>query len=331
MRVDHNYLKMYHASTDFAQSNGRSNDYGLNMLSANQTYVTILFADIAGSTRLYEQLGDMHALELVNACVDMIHDVANRFHGSVVKTIGDEVMCCFHEPDQAGSAAMSMHETITTDPKMSNYSIRLRIGLHHGSVIMDEGDLYGDAVNVAARMVGQAKASQIITTKHTLDMMGATCQKRARLVDQTRVKGKQALMEIFEIAWGQPEELTMISTYAASRFKSDGRPDTLMVLQFKNQKIIINQKMPVVTIGRDTTNHLVVEDPRVSRLHARIELRRDKFVLVDQSTNGTYILPGDGEIVLMRRDEIVLPNKGTISVGQQILPNSPMMIRFQII
>ena len=214
---------------------------------------------------------------------------------------------------------------------MAAYSIRLRIGMHYGPAIKEEGDLYGDAVNIAARMVAQAKAGQIITTKQTLSEMGSQYKAKTRLVDQTRVKGKLALMEIYEIAWGHPEELTMISTYMAGHLGAETNPDTLMVLQHKNQNITINQKRPVITIGRDTSNHLIVDDPRVSRLHARIELRRDKFVLVDQSTNGTYIRPGDGEIVLMRRDEIVLPKKGTISLGQQISPESAMVIRFQMI
>lgn len=301
------------------------------MPETNQTLVTILFADIAGSTRLYEQLGDLRALELVNACIERIHKVAESCRGNVVKTIGDEVMCRFEVPDDAGSAAMAMHEVINSDPDMATYRIRLRIGLHHGPAIMEGGDLYGDAVNVAARMVGQAKAGQIITTKQTVAAMGEACKSKARLVDQTRIKGKLALLEIFELAWGHPEELTMISTHIKGRSAGEDNPETIMVLQYRNQSITINENRPVITIGRDVSNHLVVEDPRVSRLHARIELRRDKFVLVDQSTNGTYILPGDGEIVLMRRDEIVLPSKGTISLGQQILPESPMVIRFQTI
>ena len=301
------------------------------MSKSTQTSITILFADIAGSTRLYEQLGDIRALELVNNCIQSIHTVAENFHGSVVKTIGDEVMCSFEDADQAGLAAINMHETVANDPEMATYSIRLRIGLHHGIAIREECDFYGDAVNVAARMVGQAKAGQIITTRHTLDLMTSAYRAKARLVDQTRVKGKLALLEIYEIAWGHPEELTMISTYMSGHMGGDGQSETLLVLQHKNQKITVNQKTPVITIGRDATNHLIVDDPRVSRLHARIELRRDKFVLVDQSTNGTYIMPGEGEIVLMRRDEIVLPNKGTISLGQQILPDAPMVIRFQVI
>ncbi len=301
------------------------------MAKSTHTCVTILFADIAGSTRLYEQLGDVRALELVNYCNQKIHAIAENCQGTVVKTIGDEVMCCFDEADQAGTAAMRIHDTLVRDQKMSTYRIRLRIGMHYGTAIREEGDYYGDAVNIAARMVGQAKAGQIITTKETLDQMGSYYKSKARLVDQTRVKGKLALMEIYEIAWGHPEELTMISTYMAGQLVGENHAEMVMILQYQKQNITINQKRPVITIGRDGTNHLIVDDPRVSRLHARIELRRDKFVLVDQSTNGTYILPGNGEIVLMRRDEIVLPKKGSISLGHQITPDSPMVIKFQVI
>ena len=290
---------------------------------------TILFADIAGSTRLYDQLGDEMALALVAGCIDRIHAVTEAFEGSIVKTIGDEVMCMFNQPDKAVAAAVKMHDTICSDSEMSAHKIQLRIGFHHGPVLVEVGDLYGDAVNMAARMVGQAKAGQIITTHATIALMSIEIRQNARLLDQTRVKGKQELLEIYEIPWGQPEELTMISTYMSGRMKSENGLDTYMILHYKGEQIRVNQKRPVITIGRDSNNHLVISDPRVSRIHARIELRRNKFVLVDQSTNGTYILPGNGEIVMMRRDEIVLPRKGIISLGQQVVTDSPMAISFQ--
>lgn len=300
------------------------------MTGSQPLTLTIVFADIAGSTRLYEKLGDAKALALVNACNDKIQAIIEANQGSVIKKIGDEVMCRFSVPDKAVDAAVAMHEQMASDPSLASHSIQLRIGLHHGPAIEEIGDLYGDAVNVAARMVGQAKAGQIITTGATVEKMAGQRRQTARLVDQTRVKGKSDILEIYEIAWGQPEELTLISTHMSDYMGSPCGKDAFMLLHFKERKLRISQKAPVLTIGREKTNHLVIEDPRVSRLHARIELRRDKFVLIDQSTNGTYILPGDGEVVLMRRDEFVLPQNGVISLGQQPDEQTTTAIIFEI-
>jgi adenylate cyclase len=215
---------------------------GFSMVDQKSFFVTILFADIAGSTRLYEQLGDSKALALVNNCIEKINIVTETNKGRVIKTIGDEVMCRFDDPNQAVSAAIAMHEIISSNVELACHSIRLRIGMHHGPVIIETGDLYGDAVNTAARMVGQAKAGQIITNKNTLDQMQHEHHKTARLIDQTRVKGKEALMQIYEISWGQPEEQTMITTYMAGHLGSESDSETFMILQFKDKKITINQK-----------------------------------------------------------------------------------------
>lgn len=290
---------------------------------------TILFADIANSTRLYEQLGDARALALVTACLALVETATLANHGRVIKTIGDEMMCRFDAPEQAMAAAVGMQEITSCDATMVAHHIRLRIGFHHGPVIREEGDVYGDAVNVAARMVQQAKAGQIITNRTTLDNMGPKRHQTVRLVDETRIKGKQALLTIYEIAWGHPEEMTMISSAMARRVDGQDIPEMRLRLRSQDQEIVVDAQTPVITIGRDPSNHLMVNDPRVSRLHARIELRREKFVLVDQSTNGTYILPGDRETVLMRRDEIVLPPSGTISLGHPDFLGTAMAIHFQ--
>ncbi|MCP4748514.1 MAG: adenylate/guanylate cyclase domain-containing protein [Desulfobacteraceae bacterium] len=292
---------------------------------------TILFADITGSTRLYDQLGDRKALELVNTCIGKIHTITEKYKGQIIKTIGDEVMCRFEHPDQAALSAIEMNEKIIEDYLMSQYSMRLRTGFHHGPALKKVGDLYGDAVNVAARMASQAKSGQIITTRSTLERMSSSNRNKARLVDQTRVKGKKKVFEIFEITWGQPEEVTMMSSFMSGHLELQNQLESQMVIQFQNRKITVNQSQPIVTIGRDINNHLVIKEPLVSRIHSRIELRRGKFLLVDQSTNGTYILPEADETVLMRRDEIILPPKGVISLGKKVSLNSPLAIKFQII
>lgn len=299
------------------------------MAAPEQRLQTILFADIAGSTRLYDQLGDEQALALITRCLNLLIARTQVQKGTPIKTVGDEIMSIFELPDQAVSAAVHMHEDVSVDAELSIHHMQLRIGLHHGPVIAESGDIYGDAVNIAARMVGQAKAGQIITTGLTLAMLDKNCQGTARLVDQARIKGKPLPVDIYELSWGHPEELTMITTLSGKGMVLGSGTDVALSLHFQGQCLTLCQRHPLINMGRDATNGIVINDPRVSRLHARIELRKDRFVLVDQSTNGTYLTSADGQEALVRRDEIPLPAQGMIGLGEKVTSDSPIAIRFE--
>ncbi len=294
-------------------------------LTKNQT---ILFSDIAGSTRLYEQLGNLQARKLITASIKLMTDVVKSARGRVIKTIGDAVMCRFDTPDSAARAAICMQETICSDAELSPHHIQLRIGLHSGSVIEESNDLFGDAVNVAARIVNQAKAGQIITTRPSLNKMSTNLTASARLIDQTRIKGKHALIEIYELSWGQPEELTMVGTLTADLSSEALAENIFLILDIEDKHICVNHEQPLVTLGRDPSNRIVINNPKVSRLHARIEMRRTKFILVDQSTNGTFILPQGGQLVHLRRDEIPLEGEGLINLGREATSDASMAIRY---
>jgi adenylate cyclase len=296
------------------------------MAEAGRKTQTILFADIAGSTRLYESLGDAQARTLVSHCLDKLITLTRGKQGRLIKTIGDEVMCTFDLPDIAVACAFLMQETVTADPILSEHHMQLRIGLHHGPVLEEKRDLFGDAVNMAARMVEHAKAGQIITSDATVNMLSKKHQSSARMIEHVRVKGKFRPIQIFELLWGHPEELTMITTINCHK---QGSSEILMNLRFAGSCLAVDHGHPVVTIGRDTANDIVFNDPRVSRLHARIELRKDKFVLIDQSTNGTYVLKPDGEAALLRRDEIQLSEQGTLCIGEKNADDSALVIRFE--
>ncbi|MBI5895903.1 MAG: adenylate/guanylate cyclase domain-containing protein, partial [Desulfobacterales bacterium] len=203
------------------------------MAPPEQRLQTILFADVAGSTRLYDQLGDQHALTLITHCLELLIARTHAYNGTLVKTIGEEIMSIFELPDQAVSAAVGMHEDVSADAQLSPLHMQVRIGLHHGPVISESGDVYGDAVNIAARMVAQAKGGQIITTGFTLGMLSTDCQSTARLVDQARVKGKPIPIDIYELAWGQPGELTMITTLSGAMAGSQNGAEATLTLDFQ--------------------------------------------------------------------------------------------------
>lgn len=293
--------------------------------SDTEQEMAVLFADISGSTRLYELLGDTRAFAAINGCLDLLRRVTVVHGGHVVKTIGDEIMAVLPSADAAAQAACEMQSEVAAQPPVENTRIAIRIGLHFGSVIETDGDVFGDTVNIAARMAKIAQNGQIITSDATVSILHPVIQASTRLIDALTVKGKVDDIHVFEIIWHESDEMTMIAGRTQTP-SSSHEPAVLLTCQ--GQKFLINTERPSITIGRDELADIVTQDPRASRMHARIERRRDKFVFVDQSSNGSYLtIRGEKEIPL-RREEFVLHGNGSISLGHSYAKDPGEAIEF---
>jgi adenylate cyclase len=271
--------------------------------------MAVLFGDVSGSTRLYESLGDAEALATIGRCVALMSTVCVGHGGRVVKTIGDEVMAVFPSADTAAQAAVEMQARISEHPPVGGSRLAIRVGFHVGPAIETDGDVFGDSVNVAARMAALAKREQIILSATTADALAPWLRARVREVDTLTVKGKAQDIGIFELIWQDSEEdLTAVAT----RWKP---PPARIVLRHGAKELVLDEAATTITLGRDSGNDIVIADRKASRLHARIERRRDKFVIIDQSSNGTYVtVDGEPEIML-RREELMLRGRGHVTFG----------------
>jgi len=274
--------------------------------------ICVLFADVSGSTKLYETLGDAAALAAVERCIEAMKRATLLNKGRVVKTIGDEVMAVFDSAALGFQAASEMQLRIDgLPPPAQNVKLAIRAGFHFGPAIVENNDVFGDTVNTAARMAGLAKAGQIITTADTVstlpEMLCTSCREIAAL----NVKGKADSIRVCEVIWQESEELTMMAT----RMVSAAPVKIRLVLHHGNDKFVLDDDHPNAALGRDPGSTIVIADPRASRSHAKIEYRRDKFVLVDMSSNGTYITyAGESELAL-KREEVILRGSGRIVFG----------------
>src|SRR2546428_10153279 len=151
---------------------------------------TVLFADVSGSTRLYETEGDAAALDAIGRCIERLSQAAESVGGRVLKTIGDEVMVLFPTPDAAASAASEMHAAVDTLPPVNGNKLGVRIGFHSGPVIQRDNDVFGDTVNLAARLVEQAVKGQIIISLETAEVLSPAFRVFTRPVDPMQVKGQ---------------------------------------------------------------------------------------------------------------------------------------------
>ena len=259
----------------------------------------------------------------------VLSEVTVRHHGSVIKTIGDEVMCTFPSADDAVEAGKEMHQALgnmTIEEKPGYDPPNIYVGIHLGPVIREENDVFGDAVNVAARMVALAKQRQIITTEQTVEALSPEQRGCVQCIDKTIVKGKSGELNIYEVIWEQHDVTVMLDDEPLDAQALKCR----LELQFQDQIIEVDEIHPSATLGRQSHNDLVVNDNRVSRSHARIEYRRGKFVLIDQSTNGTHLVLQGKKGVIVKRDEAQLLGKGIIGLGREVTPDSPAAISFAI-
>jgi len=290
--------------------------------------LAILFADIARSTHIYETLGNTAAKKLVDSCVSLLSKITQKFQGTVIKTIGDEIMCTFPTANDAVEAAVEMHQALEDIPfpeKPDYGSPNIYVGIQFGPVIMEGGDVFGDAVNVAARMVALAKQRQIITTEETVELLSAERQASARYIDKTTIKGKSGEVRIYEVVWEEHDVTVMLTnTPGILTIK------TTLELTYHDQVILLDENRPSATLGRQMHNDVVVNDYRVSRSHARIEYKRGKFSIIDRSSNGTFISIQGKDSIRLKREEKQLLGSGVIGLGRDVTPKSPQAIHFAI-
>jgi len=278
-------------------------------MSPSPANCAVLFVDISGSTRLYETLGDHEALARVGRAMAMLSQVCADCGGRVIKTAGDGAMCMFETADAALRASRLMQEKTAEQLEPGAQGLAIHIGCHYGPVLENAGDLFGDTVNLAARVAGLAKVGQIITTADTVEKLPPALAERARQLSRVPVKGKQQAVAIFEFLWQDSEDLTALGT------RTEHSRLARLVLKCEGREWLF-EGPGEFSIGRDGGCDIVVGDRKASRQHARIERRRDKFVLADHSSNGTWVrVTGEAEEVVLRREELMLRASGVIGLG----------------
>ena len=280
------------------------------MEASRQT--TVLFADVTGSTKLYEAAGDALAAEAIGRCLEKLRLSAEATGGRVVKTMGDSVMALFSSPDAAASAAARMQVAIEALPQVGDIKLGLRIGFHAGPVIQRDDDIYGDTVNVAYRLHEQAKRGQVLTSDDTASLLPQLLRNSTRLLYSVPVKGKAEDVALCELVWRQSPDITDLATTLSVLRIPLGR----LRLKYLGRDIARRRGSDSLLIGRDAGCDLVVADTKASRQHCTIERRQDRFLIRDHSTNGTFVTVLDEMEIVLQREEFPLRKHGWIAFGQ---------------
>jgi len=285
---------------------------GREILDTRET--TVLFASAIGGADLYAKAGDVAAADALGKCMTTLEEATRKSGARVVKRTPDKLMALASTPDTAAEASAAMHHAMVRCPPVAGVRLALGVAFQFGPVIQKDADVFGDTVNLAARLVELAGRGQIITTTETARGLGGLYRPWVRTLYATDVKGRSEKVELVELVWqADPDETATTLTVPTKKLAP-----TVSVLKliYRGTKVVRRRARDSVTLGRDESCGLIVHEEQASRLHCTIERKHDKFVLVDHSTNGTYVsIEGSAEI-LVQREEFPLTTRGFIALGQ---------------
>jgi class 3 adenylate cyclase len=277
----------------------------------------VVFADLVGSTGIFERLGDETAGRFVTQLTTALAKIFEQHNGRVVKLLGDGLFVVFPEEAQALTVCVAIQERLHQKPVRpggTGRPVQMQIGIESGEVVEIQGDCYGDAVNSAARLADLAGADQMLTTQRVRDALPPAQRQLLRSLGPMYLRGKAEVTEVFRVDW-QPEREAEATVMGASMFGPASEAAHLEV-RIAGQSRRLQPRGESVTLGRAATADLPVNDTRVSRLHATIEWRGGHFVLSDASSFGTWVYFGaQSEPVVLRRTECYLVGQGQIALG----------------
>jgi class 3 adenylate cyclase len=287
----------------------------------------VAFVDVCGSTALYRVLGDESAHRLVERCLSAMRATVAEFGGRVVKSIGDALLCVFDDADGAIGAASEMQARLGAQRGADPSVPMIRIGVGYGPVLEADGDVFGDTVNLAARMAELASAGQVLTTQPVVAALPPALRASCRSLHAHEIRGVDARVPLYDVVWNTEASLTVVVA----------PPDAAAVvvtheltLCYKDRALRVDATRGAVQIGRDRGCDLVVDSPMASRRHARVFLHEGSFVLLDQSANGTYLQLAAASELHLRREQTRMSGQGVIGLGVSPAQNAAEAIRFSV-
>jgi adenylate cyclase len=288
----------------------------------------VLFVDVTDSTKIYESLGDTVALALINGLFARLGRIIAKYSGTVVKTLGDGMVCVFEGPDNALRTACEMQTSVHSGAQGADNRLQIKVGFTHGPVILSKGDVFGDTMNVCARLVTLANPEQILTSGQTVEALSPGLRSRCRALFATRMKGKAEEVPVCDVMWRYDPAVTETNLTGADLAQAS---QMALKLIYRGNIFMVNRTRPVLQMGRDDNNDIVIVSLFASRIHARVQARDGHFVLTDLSTNGTFLMVDEhSSEVHLRREEAMLGGRGWIGLGKNATTHGDHSVRFTL-
>lgn len=298
----------------------------------------VVFADLRGSTALFENLGNAEATSVVTHTIGLMRQSIEACAGRVVKTLGDGLMAVFEYPSDALSAAVAMHDALGQLVEQGRQrgaspglrSLRLQVAMSFGEVVDMAGDCFGDAVNVAARLLDHAGDNETLVTAEFHAELGPAERGRFRSLDGIKVRGRVEPVHVYVLDAPVRDTDGAATQFGDASFAAP-LPDGIRLTWLDNERVFDIEQLPIV-LGRSTEAAFCITDARVSRSHARIDWHAGSYTLTDLSFNGSYVRFGSsGEVLPLRRNSCTLHGSGSIGLGSSPAELDAPVVRFEVL
>jgi adenylate cyclase len=299
---------------------------------------TVLFADLRGSTSLFERLGNAEATSVITHTVNSLAMSVRDRGGQVIKTLGDGLMAVFETPDPGVQAAALMHEALERlvargsahGASAGLRGLRLQVALARGEVVEMNGDCFGDAVNVAARLLDHAGDNETLITEEVFAGLPPGIQERFRSLDWMHLRGRAEPVHVHLLGGKRPAGDVAATAFGAALMQS-AEPEGIRLSWQRTSRLIASDRLPIV-LGRSPQSAFCVDDSRVSRQHARLDWQGGMFSLIDLSINGTFVrFASEEEVVSLKRGTCTLHGNGVIGLGASPSDPKSASVKFEIV
>ena len=300
---------------------------------------TVLFADLRGSTALFERLGNAEATSVITHTVNTLGASVGQRGGQVVKTLGDGLMAVFEMPAPAVQAAALMHDALETLVQRGSAhgastglrGLRLQVALARGEIVEMGGDCFGDAVNVAARLLDHAGDNETLITEEVFAGLARADQARFRSLDWMHLRGRAEPVHVHLLGGRRAAGDLAAATAFGTALMPMSEPEGLRLSWQRTNRLVSSDRLPII-LGRSPQSAFCVDDARVSRQHARLDWQGGVFSLTDLSINGTFVRFANAEeVVSLKRGTCTLHGHGVIGLGAPPSDPRSAAVKFEVV
>ena len=282
----------------------------------------LLHAQVRRTETESETFDDAQAGHPIERRLNRIERVAAAYRGQINLRFDSGMQVTFETPESALLAACEMQHRCAVLPQVSRQKLLLCIGIHQGVIRQRVKDGTDTAGEVARQLANVDDGILISSAAH--DRLDRNQRLLARPFDAT------AGSTDYLIDWRRelPSEAYGGESFWPKAMQSMPSSPHLY-LHFDQKTLEVSEDNPCVTIGREPSNTLVLNDAHVSRNHCRIERTSSDIVLTDLSTNGTTVVADNGEERLIKSDRVILTGRGLLLLGRPFRGERRGGIRFE--
>jgi len=286
-------------------------------MNASQPIPVIMVADITGSASLHQRLTEQEAERAVDRCIKRMTRAIEAYRGTLQQVVGDELLALFNCAEDACHSAIDMHQRVADLPPVSGHKLNIRIALHDSDSPAGQPPQPAKLASTM-RIAGLARADQILCSAAVVHALpGSAVLQTLPRPELGDVHEGETAIPLFQIHWPAQASSSQVP-HSMFGPLSAGKISERLCLRYRGKAFLIDEKTPVLSLGRDLSCKVLVDNRKVSRLHARIERRSDGYYLIDTSTNGSFLTMQGRQEILVRKHEALLDGSGTICFGSSV-------------